>query len=438
MTATAGSDYQTVTGSLNFAPGEISKPLTVTVNGDTQNEADESFVVNLFSPVNVSIGKDQGVGTIVNDDSVPPSKTIQFSQSAYSVQEELGALTVTVTRSGDTSAGASVDYQTVDGSSAQKTDFEYAAGTLIFAPGETAKTFTLLINEDSYLEGNESFSLMLSNPVGGSLGTEGTAAVTIIDDPSEPAVNTVDDPQSFVYLHYHDFLNRVPDAAGLAFWTDQITSCGANQTCIDSARANVSAAFYLSIEFQQTGYLLYLMQKESYATMPSYAAFMRDLQEISRGVVVKSPGWQQKLSDNQAKFAEAWANRAKFKAVYDGLSNDAYVNTLYANAGIVPAPAERNTLVSGLNTASIDRSAVLLEVANNAAFRQQQQNAAFVLMEYFGYLRRNPNEAPEPALNFDGYNFWLNKLNQFGGNYLDAEMVKAFIISSEYRHRFGF
>jgi hypothetical protein len=59
-------------------------------------------------------------------------------------------------------------------------------------------------------------------------------------------------------------------------------------------------------------------------------------------------------------------------------------------------------------------------------------------MEYFGYLRRNPNEAPEPALNFDGYNFWLNKLNQFDGNYLAAEMVRAFIISSEYRQRFGF
>jgi hypothetical protein len=155
-------------------------------------------------------------------------------------------------------------------------------------------------------------------------------------------------------------------------------------------------------------------------------------------VIVKSPGWQQKLSDNQAQFADAWTNRAEFKAVYAGLSNDAYVTALYANAGIVPAQAEKNALVTGLNTANIDRAAVLLDVANNVSFRQQQRNAAFVLMEYFGYLRRNPNEAPEPALNFDGYNFWLNKLNQFDGNYLAAEMVRAFIISSEYRQRFGF
>ncbi|HWN08488.1 MAG TPA: hypothetical protein VNO50_04305, partial [Pyrinomonadaceae bacterium] len=68
---------------------------------------------------------------------------------------------------------------------------------------------------------------------------------------------------------------------------------------------------------------------------------------------------------------------------------------------------------------------------------QQELNRAFVLMQYFGYLRRNPDAAPEPGLNFDGYNFWLNKLNQFNGNYIAAEMVKAFISADEYRHRFG-
>jgi hypothetical protein len=66
---------------------------------------------------------------------------------------------------------------------------------------------------------------------------------------------------------------------------------------------------------------------------------------------------------------------------------------------------------------------------------QQEFNKAFVLMEYFGYLQRNPNDAPDG--NFDGYNFWLNKLNQFNGDYVKAEMVKAFISSSEYRSRFG-
>ena len=69
--------------------------------------------------------------------------------------------------------------------------------------------------------------------------------------------------------------------------------------------------------------------------------------------------------------------------------------------------------------------------------QQQEFNRAFVLMEYFGYLQRNPNDPPEPTLDFQGYNFWLNKLNQFNGNFVNAEMVKAFITSSEYKQRFG-
>jgi hypothetical protein len=434
-TAQAGSDYQAANDVVSFAPGETSKQITVLVNGDAQVEPNETFAVNLFNLINAGVGKASGLGTIVNDDSASSTPTIQFSQASYGVPEGLGALTITVTRSGDTSSPASVDYKTVDGSAVQKADFEYAAGTLTFGIGETSKAFQVLINEDMYVEGNESFGLTLSNPAGASLGTQSSTSVSIIDDSPESITNPVDDAQGFVTMQYHDFLNREPDAAGLAFWTSQITACGVDQTCIDTARANVSAAFYLSIEFQQTGYLLYLMQKESFTSMPKYAAFIRDLQEVSRGVVVNTPGWQQKLSDNQQQFAEAWANRPEFKAIYDGMSNTDFVNTLYANAGIVVTQTDRDTLVSRLDTANETRAAALLDVATNAAFRQNEQNGAFVLMEYFGYLRRDPNTTPDSDMS--GYNFWLSKLNQFGGNYVDAEMVRAFIISSEYRQRFG-
>ena len=74
-------------------------------------------------------------------------------------------------------------------------------------------------------------------------------------------------------------------------------------------------------------------------------------------------------------------------------------------------------------------------VVDEAAFRQAVFSESFVLMEYFGYLRRGPSDFPDT--NLDGYNFWLNKLNQFNGNFVDAEMVKAFILSGEYRQRFG-
>jgi hypothetical protein len=285
------------------------------------------------------------------------------------------------------------------------------------------------------IEGSEAFSVSLSNPAGAALGAQTSTSITIADDAPESLTTPIDDAQAFVYMHYHDFLNREPDAAGLAFWTGQITACGTNAACIDAARANVSAAFYLSIEFQQTGYLLYLMQKESYGTMPKYTTYMRDLQEISRGVVVNAPFWEMQLATNQQNFAEEFVNRPEFKAKYDNMSNTDYVKALYTNAGIVPPQTESDALVARLDNANESRADALLEVATNAAFRQQEQNAAFVLTEYFGYLRRDPDAAPDSDLR--GYNFWLNKLNQFGGNYIDAEMIKAFITSFEYRQRFG-
>jgi len=433
-TAILGSDYQPVTDFLSFAPGETSKPVTVTVNGDTTDEPNETFVVKLGPQTNAALAKAEGTATIVNDDGAP-APTLQFSAGNYSVPEDLGAVTVTVTRTGDASGAASVDYATGDGTATQKGDYEIAAGTLTFAPGEVSKPLTILINEDAYIEGNESFTISLSNPASASLGQTSATTVEIVDDLPESATNPIDDAQSFVYMQYHDFLNREPDPAGLAFWTNEITTCGNDPICIEGKRTNVSAAFFLSIEFQQTGFLLQLMQKESFGSLPKYAEFMRDLQEIGNGVVVNAQGWQQKLADNQQRFALKWVSRPVFKATYDGLSNTAFVNTLYANAGIVPTQAELAALVAKLDNASETRAGVLLQIAANPAFRQQEQNPGFVMMEYFGYLRRDPNAAPDSDLS--GYLFWLNKLNNFKGNYLDAEMVKAFITSFEYRQRFA-
>ena len=161
---------------------------------------------------------------------------------------------------------------------------------------------------------------------------------------------------------------------------------------------------------------------------------MRDLQEVSRGVIVNAPGWQQKLSDNQQQFAQAWAGRPEFKAAYDSMSNTQFVNTLYANAGVVAPLSDRDALVNRLDAANETRAAALLDVASNATYRQKEMNAGFVLMEYFGYLRRDPNASPDSDMG--GYNFWLDKMNKFG-DYQSAEMVRAFVISNEYRQRFG-
>src|SRR5437016_2033666 len=117
-----------------------------------------------------------------------------------------------------------------------------------------------------------------------------------------------------------------------------------------------------------------------------------------------------------------------------------FVDALFANAGVTPSTADRTAAInefgSALTTADVAaRARALRRVAENSTLAQQEFNYAFVLMQYFGYLRRNPNDAPDT--NFDGYYFWLNKLNQFNGDFAQAEMVRAFIDSSEYRRRFG-
>src|SRR5438132_11455263 len=117
-----------------------------------------------------------------------------------------------------------------------------------------------------------------------------------------------------------------------------------------------------------------------------------------------------------------------------------FVDRLFASAGVTPSSTDRSAAVAEFGSASTTadvaaRARALRRVAENPTLTAQEFNRAFVLMQYFGYLRRNPNDAPEE--NFDGYNFWLNKLNQFEGNFVNAEMVRAFIDSSEYRRRFG-
>jgi hypothetical protein len=247
--------------------------------------------------------------------------------------------------------------------------------------------------------------------------------------------NHIDDVSFFVRRHYLDFLSRDADPSGFAFWSDQLTFCGSDLQCAEVRHINVSAAFFLSIEFQETGYLVYRFNKVSYNRMPRYELFLPDVQEIGRDVVVLAPGWEQLLESNKRQFADNWVRRPEFRAIYESKSNAQYVDALFTNAGVVPGAGERSELVDGLNAGTQTRASVLRAVAENATLQRQEFNRAFVLVQYFGYLRRNPDDPPDGNLN--GLNFWLDKLNQFNGNYINAEMVKAFLSSIEYRQRFG-
>ena len=238
--------------------------------------------------------------------------------------------------------------------------------------------------------------------------------------------NTIDTPEYFVRQHYLDFLGREPDEAGFNFWSDQMLSCGSDSACIERRAINVSAAYFLSIEFQQTGGLVDGLYRASYGRRPQYAEFVPDTAVVAQNVVVGNGDWAGQLNANKQAFIEAWMQRSAFRSAYDGLANSTYVDTLISHAN--GFNGDRDALVSGLNSGSLSRAAALSQVVENDGFVSTKRNQAFVTMEYFGYLRRDPDE--------NGYQFWLSKLNQFSGNFEQAEMVKAFIVSGEYRNRF--
>ncbi len=494
------------------------------------------------------------------------ASSFQFSAANYMVSESAGRATLTVNRLGDTSTAASVNYATsrvgavgncsvTNGSASPQCDYVATFGTLNFSSGETFKTFVVPLTDDNYAEGNESFTIGLTNATGAVLGSPFVTTVTITDNESATNPNNqIDTADYFVHQHYIDFLNREPDPSGYQFWINEIASCGGNAQCIEVKRINVSAAFFLSIEFNETGLLAYLTNKAAFGNMAPPNApvpltvnqFMNDAQALQKNYVFGAPGAAAQLEANKQAYFDEFVTRPVFVAKYGSLSNGAYVDTLLATAGlgttgelylakltgaqVVPgtaspatglivlrrsqsntlntavslsfnglssaesaahlhSPADANAnapafvtlpngqvvnfpmtltvaqsndlgggrmyvdvhtanfpngeiraqlpktlfvrdmIVQALDNGVINRAQALRLVAESEVLRKNEFNRAFVALEYFGYLRRDPDAA--------GYNFWLAKLNQFNGDYIQAEMVKAFISSPEYRQRFG-
>ncbi|HYY93824.1 MAG TPA: DUF4214 domain-containing protein, partial [Pyrinomonadaceae bacterium] len=154
--------------------------------------------------------------------------------------------------------------------------------------------------------------------------------------------NDIDDSNFFVEQQYHDFLDREPDDSGLAFWKDEIEKCGADDACVERARVNTSGAFFLSIEFQETGYMLYRFQKETTGEMPRRNDFLVWMQQAAQGVVVGQPGADAQLESNKQSFFSAYVARSDFLSIYGGLTNDQYVDALNANTGGSLSASDRN------------------------------------------------------------------------------------------------
>jgi hypothetical protein len=326
---------------------------------------------------------------------------------------------------------------------------ERSTGPSVQAVTTTAHIYDL----GALADGNCTFAFRNSGILVNSLAFTVSSAV--------PPPNPIDNAREFVRQQYRDFLNREADQAGEDFWTDNITKCSdparrpAGQTeaqCTQRQRETTSAAFFLSPEFQYTGYYVYRMYQGALGRQPKLSEFIRDVQFVANGIIVNGQLSAAKINQNKAAFAQEFENCvdpakyrcAEFKARYQGLDNRQYIDKLFQTTGVNASDSDRVDLVNAIG-ANQTRASVLQKIVDGInviaegnqqftttygqAFYNNEFNHAFVQLEYFGYMKRDSDDA--------GYTFWLGKLNQFGGNFVNAEMVLAFISSPEYRARFG-
>ena len=182
------------------------------------------------------------------------------------------------------------------------------------------------------------------------------------------------------------------------------------------------------VEFPRTSYSVYRLYRTALGRAPRYDEFVMDLKIFGRELYVGREGWEQVLANNKNALAETWQARPDFKVLSEGKSNTEYVEALASNANL---DAETGAeLISTLDSNTSSRAAVLLRIAENGRFNKLDYNTAFVLVHYFGYLRRNPDDPPDS--NLVGFNFWLNDLNKTGDY---RSLSRVFIESGEYKDR---
>jgi subtilisin family serine protease len=371
--------------------------------------------------------------------------TIQFSTATFDTSEDdtenTPRATITVTRTGDTSGASSVSYRTVDdpspvrcdvinGTAYARCDYITTVGTLTFNAGETSKTFAVPIIDDSFVEGTESFSVQLLNPAGATLGGQATAAVRISDNDSFQTANPIFGTTFFVRQQYLDFLSREPEAGEP--WSATLNNCAAGDTSCD--RISVSANFFRSQEFQLKGLFVYRFYKLAFNRQPLYSEIVVDMASVTGSTTAE-------LQAKKGAFTTAFAQRQEFNTLYGAMTNQQFIDTLmnrYSLQSITtPDPANpdgtvkvtltRTDLVNQLNQQSLTRAQVVRAIADSDQVGAAEFNPAFVAMQYFGYLRRDPDA--------QGYADWLRTINANPADF--RSMVNGFMNSTEYRLRFG-
>lgn len=350
---------------------------------------------------------------------------LRFSQTTHNANEGSRSIAIEVTRGGDLSTAATVRYATADQSALERKDYTTATGVLRFAPGESAKNITVFITDDAFVEANETFTVALSNPSPGTaIAAAGPAIVTIIENDATQTINPILDNGMFVRQHYVDFLNREPEADGFNAWVQVLARCdrqgqmGSSDPTCD--RVEVSSSFFRSQEFQLRGYFIHRFYEAALGRRPTYQEFLTDLSQLSGA---QTPEQQE---SNKAAFVVDFSSRAEFKARYDAaVAPTTYVNAILGQAQVTLA--NRDAIIADLTANRATRETALRAVMESPEVYEKFFKSGFVTMQYFGYLRRDPEQ--------DGYDAWLRYLN---ANPLDFRtMVWGFVYSIEYQQRFG-
>ena len=430
--AQRGSDYTSTNGTLQFAPGETAKTFHVLIADDTTTEPNETLSVILRENIEGVALAAPSVAelTIIDNDA-----TVQLSNTSFIVSEGAGFANLTVTRVGDTSRTATVLYSTADtaglqsctvvnNKASERCDYSTTAGRVNFGIGQTSQSIIIPIVDDALVEGVERFTVTLNGPEGALLGSASTATITLTDNDLSPASqNPIDGVTFFVTQQYIDLLGRLPDTIGLANWTNTLANCPNNgfgefdnPTC---DRVKVSSGFFLSDEFRERGYFAYKFYEVGFDRRPTYAEFVPDMAQVG--------GTQSPESEviSKAAYTDAFVQRQEFKNRYDALSNSAYVDALESNAEVTLT--NKAALVEALNTSQKTRAQVLREIVELQSTTDKFFIRAFVAMQYFGYLRRDPDTI--------GYDNWVTTLTAEPSNF--RHMIFGFIYSTEYRQRFG-
>jgi hypothetical protein len=373
-------------------------------------------------------------------------KTVQFGQANYQVSEGSVSATLIVTRTGDTSEAATAEYMfaesaegvpcsTADGTANPRCDYQGLSDVVAFAPGEDTKEISIQLIDDGYVEGAETLRLHLVSVIGATLGAQSTATLLIQDNDTAAGQNPIFSTPFFVRMQYLDFLSREPEAGEP--WSGVLNRCSDVNNNPACDRLLVSQSFFGSPEFRLKGFYVFNFYRVAFGRRPSYEEVIPDMRSITGATA-------EETYRKRASFSEGFTDGAEFKDLYDALDDTAFVKALldrYELAQLTtPDPANpeggtkvtltRAELVRRLGVTgeqTLTRSQVLRAVVESDEVSAAEYNRAFVAMQYYGYLRRTPEDA--------GYEAWLRVINQDPNNI--RIMVNGFMNSAEYQLRFG-